>query len=97
MAQPAPKQDFVPETQVPAPNGGSTIDAAAVLEALSVDLSAAAVASPAKQMQNTLGQEFGALEGVEGQWSARSTMALVICTCGAFWTGLYFLIAALVG
>lgn len=63
---------------------------------LTIDASADAMRSPARQMQNTLGREFAALDDVE-PWPMRRTVALVTITCGAFWTGVYFLIAALVG
>ena len=65
-------------------------------EELTIDTSAAAAASPARQMQNTLGREFSAVDQVE-RWSARQTVGFVICTCGAFWTAVYFGIAALIG
>lgn len=69
----------------------------AAFEALTIDTSPSATASPARHLQNTLGREFGAVETEADQWSARRTMAFVVCTCGAFWMALYFVIAAIVG
>lgn len=88
MAQPAPKPTIDPSIEPSEPT-------AEAFEALTID--DAGAASPARQMQNTLGREFGMATDASSQWSARQTMAFVIFSCGAFWTGLYFLIAALVG
>ena len=48
--------------------------------------------SPARRMQETLGREFAAVE--DQPWSARRTVAFVALTCGAFWTCVYFVVAA---
>ncbi len=89
MAQPAPA--YGPETvqQPSEPRERETIS-------LSVDASAGAY-SPARHMQETLGREFAAHYATEEAWPLRRTVAFVMLTCGAFWTAVYFLIAAFVG
>jgi hypothetical protein len=53
--------------------------------------------SPARRMQAALGREFGVVAAEAPQWPLRRTVAFVMFTCGAFWTAVYFAIAALVG
>ncbi|MEM9422120.1 MAG: hypothetical protein AAF986_06415 [Pseudomonadota bacterium] len=65
-------------------------------ERLTIDDPASAIFSPARQLQQTLGREFAGVEQIE-PWPVRRTIALVTCTCGAFWTAVYFAIAALTG
>ena len=55
-----------------------------------------AMASPVAQLQAALGAEFAVLDDEE-RWPLRWTVAMVFTTCGAFWTGVYFLVAALIG
>lgn len=54
-----------------------------------------ALHSPARRMQETLGREFAAAE--DQPWSPRRTVAFVALTCGAFWTCVYFVVAAAIG
>lgn len=54
-------------------------------------------ASPARRLQATLGREFGAVAADAPTWPVRRTVAFVMFTCGAFWTAVYFAIAAMVG
>lgn len=56
---------------------------------------ASATASPARAMQEVLGREFAQYEEGEAPWSLRRTVAFIVLTCGAFWTAVYFAIAAL--
>ena len=58
---------------------------------------ASSIISPARRMQETLGREFAEVELDGKPWSQRRTIAFVALTCGAFWTCVYFLIAALMG
>ncbi|WOI53833.1 hypothetical protein [Parvularcula sp. LCG005] len=65
-------------------------------ETLNIDAQSAAL-SPARRMQETLGREFGdAAEAIE-PWPIRRTVAFVIFACGAFWTAVYFAVAAIAG
>ena len=73
---------------VPRPTDGGTLE-----EALARPGS---LASPAARLQATLGAEFAHHEDEE-RWPLRWTVAMVFTTCGAFWTGVYFLVAALIG
>lgn len=60
------------------------------------EASAAAMASPARAMQHALGTQYAAADDEE-RWPLRRTVALVFTTCGAFWTMVYFIVAALIG
>ena len=85
----APLHDLQ-EGDRPAPNpfaGGSLGDALGRPGALS---------SPAARLQATLGAEFADIPGEE-RWPLRLTVAAVFTTCGAFWTAVYFVVAALIG
>lgn len=55
-----------------------------------------ALASPAARLQATLGAEFAHAPDEE-RWPLRWTVAMVFTTCGAFWTMVYFIVAALIG
>ena len=55
-----------------------------------------ALSSPAARLQATLGAEF-AHGPDEERWPLRWTVAMVFTTCGAFWTTVYFVVAALIG
>lgn len=70
--------------------------AEAAQERLTIDDPATGLMSPARQMQATLGREFAAVDGIE-PWPLRRTVALVMLTCGGFWTAVYMTIAALTG
>ena len=75
---------------------GTTVDTTPLH--LTIDTPVKASPSPARRMQETLGREFAALE-VDNvpAWPLRRTVALVMMSCGAFWTAVYFVVAALVG
>ncbi|MEM6650924.1 MAG: hypothetical protein AAF603_11810 [Pseudomonadota bacterium] len=65
---------------------------------LTIDDPSAASKSPARAMQETLGREFAMVEATEENvWPLRQTVALVMLGCGAFWTAVYFAVAAFVG
>ena len=55
-----------------------------------------ALTSPAARLQATLGAEFAHAPDEE-RWPLRWTVAMVFTTCGAFWTTVYFVVAALIG
>jgi hypothetical protein len=57
---------------------------------------AAAMASPARRLQADLASEFDREWDAE-RWPLRRSVALVFTTCGAFWTLVYFIVAALIG
>lgn len=61
---------------------------------LSID-DRAAILSPARRMQETLGREFAEIE--DEKWSTRRTIAFIALSCGAFWTFVYFMVAAAIG
>ena len=55
-----------------------------------------ALSSPAARLQATLDAEFAHAPDEE-RWPLRWTVAMVFTTCGAFWTMVYFVVAALIG
>lgn len=52
--------------------------------------------TPVGQLQAALGAEFAAAPDEE-RWPLRWTVAMVFSACGAFWTSVYLLVAALIG
>ncbi|WP_031551392.1 hypothetical protein [Parvularcula oceani] len=56
----------------------------------------AAGPSPARQMQAALDAEYSRSEDEE-RLPLRWTFAMVLGVCGAFWTMVYFVVAALIG
>ena len=53
--------------------------------------------SPARALQAALGAEYAVAEDAEPRWPLRVTVAAVFGTCAAFWTMVYFVVAALIG
>lgn len=90
----------MPKTDPVSPKAAGGPDAAvqeASIEAVSSDIPLSIddrdYLSPARILQESLGREFARTE--EQVWSTRRTVAFVGLTCGAFWTGVYFLIASM--
>ena len=74
--------------RAPGPSDGGTLNGAFG--------HAGAMASPAARLQATLDAEFAIADEAE-RWPLRWTVAMVFLTCGAFWTAVYFVVAALIG
>lgn len=97
MAEPVRQNDVLPMGSIPdavRPDRTMSPSGASSDVPLSIDDRSAAM-SPARRMQQTLGREFAEVE--DQPWSQRRTIAFVALTCGAFWTCVYFVVAALVG
>lgn len=99
MASPVRQNDFIPVGDQPAAKREGAAEGEVHSISASVPLSIddrVPLVSPARRMQQTLGREFADVELDGKPWSQRRTIAFIALTCGAFWTLVYFFVAALV-